>query len=55
MKKNLGVCGKKVAMWTQAIYNSFSKNISDYPDKKFQVMIQNIAVVNIKKVMEKKN
>lgn len=25
---------KKVAMWTQAIYNSFSKNISDYPDKK---------------------
>ena len=40
---------KKVAMWTQAIYNSFSKNISDYPDKKFQATIQNIAVVNIKK------
>ena len=40
---------KKVAMWTQAIYNSFSENISDYPDKNFQTTIQNIAVVNIKK------
>ena len=40
---------KKVAMWTQAIYNSFSENISDYSDKNFQTTIQNIAVVNIKK------
>ena len=44
---------KKVAIWTQAIYNSFSRDISDYPSKDFKSVfknvIQNIAVVNIKK------
>ena len=44
---------KKVVIWTQAIYNSFSGDIFDYPSKDFKSVfknvIQNIAVVNIKK------
>ncbi len=44
---------RKVAIWTQAIYNAFNDNICEYDDEvlrsKEKAIIDRIAVVNVKK------
>ena len=44
---------RKVAIWTQAIYNAFNDNICEYDDEvlrsKEKEIIDRIAVVNVKK------
>lgn len=50
---------RKVAIWTQAIYNAFNDNICEYDDEvlrsKEKEIIDRIAVVNVKKAMAEAN
>lgn len=46
---------RKVAIWTQAIYNAFSHNICEYDDEilrsREKEIIDRIAVVNVKFIL----